>query len=505
MWVLADGTHPLQRILRGHIHQVSSSRWGLNDLTWLVSKCGTMKLEGSAPWRNICRGWATLKQHLLPSQPSNLEEWENLPLWRPHVNHVDKKKVKCSTIAQRLLHHHGFKFMRDVWSVADGLHTWQQASQRGAPPACEAAFQALISNLKAAPEIGPPGKLMDVYFENRDGPEPRLAWHFRLQAQHATERRAPFLSVEEPVRTFRRIGKSLTKIANCRPGAHRRLRRILVRTPAHSTTRIYLGPWRRDRVLTSQYQWTDGTSLHNSSTSQLRLLQVHIQPGGHGALEKWNVQLGSRIPDSLWEVTWMTYRSAAENTFLWQLLYRIPATNKWRLPDRPALDPDTWCPRCPSNTPEDSFHCIWACPASRECWTWCASILSWVSYGRQLPIQLQPAHVFIAEELPQNWKTPVRFWHTLRAITCWIIWKERNKHIFQGEAFSSPRTVALVWHRLSIYVRAAWSDLLSQVRQNRFSLVDARERMDCFFGAEGKIWTLHEVQVRVAPVPPRPP
>lgn len=415
------------------------------------------------------------------------------------------KKAKCTTIAQKLLHQHGFRFMRDVWSVADGLHSWEQVSQGGAPQACERAFQTLISNLKPAPETGPPGKLQDVYFESRICPEQAIVWQYSLQAQHASERRAPFLAEEEPVRMFKRCGRSLMRIANCRPGINTKLRRILVRAPAHSAARVHLGPWRRDRLMISQYNWTDGTSLQNSSTSQLRLLQVYLHPSGHGALTKWNGQLGHQIPDALWQVTWITYRSAAENTFLWQLIYRIPATNKWRLPDRSATDPDTWCPRCPLRTPEDSFHCIWACPASRECWEWSSSIISWVSQGRQQGIQIQPVHIFIAEELPQIWDAPVRLWHTLRAITCWVIWKERNKHIFQGEVFSMPRTVALVWHRLSIYVRAAWNELLSQVRQNRFSLVDAKERMVCFFGAEGKLWTLHEVQVRVSPVPPRPP
>lgn len=73
-----------------------------------------MQIEGLAPWKNVCKGWATLKRRLLPSKLANLEEWENLPLWRPHFNHIDQKLVKCSTVAQRLRYQHGFRFVRDV-------------------------------------------------------------------------------------------------------------------------------------------------------------------------------------------------------------------------------------------------------------------------------------------------------------------------------------------------------------------------------------------------------
>lgn len=87
------------------------------------------------------------------------------------------------------------------------------------------------------------------------------------------------------------------------------------------------------------------------------------------------------VPSNVWSLTWMEYRSAAENTFLWRLLYRILATQRWRFPDRPASDPEMWCTRCSLHVTEDLFHCIWNCPMSRQCWDWCAALLSWVSTG----------------------------------------------------------------------------------------------------------------------------
>lgn len=77
---------------------------------------------------------------------------------------------------------------------------------------------------------------------------------------------------------------------------------------------------------------------------ELRTLQTleHLQ--AHGALRKWEHQIACTIPADVWQMTWIPYRLAAENTFLWQLLYRIPATNKWRFPNFPVMNPDTWCP-----------------------------------------------------------------------------------------------------------------------------------------------------------------
>lgn len=133
----------------------------------------------------------------------------------------------------------------------------------------------------------------------------------------------------ESERTFKTFGHKLLSITNRRPGPNTRTRRIIVRTPAHSSLRFhtFICPWWRDRVLITQYCWEDGTMILNSSTSQLRLLQVHALNDRHGALGKWTAQLGRPVPESLWQLTWINYRSAAENTFLWQLIYRIPATN----------------------------------------------------------------------------------------------------------------------------------------------------------------------------------
>lgn len=205
-------------------------------------------------------------------------------------------------------------------------------------------------------------------------------------------------------------------IPNCGPTQHTTLRRIVVRAPKHSHVCEYMGTRNRENLLLTQYRWSDGTLLVSSSTSQLRLLQVRNRIDTHSTLAKWERQLGRRDLAEVWQATWLKYRLAAKNIFLWQFVYHVPATNRWRLPDRPASYPATWCQKCRLNVPKDVYHCIWDCLNSKECWQWCASILAWVSQGQHRGCRLLSSHVLIAESIPDEWDTPDRLWYTMRAI-----------------------------------------------------------------------------------------
>lgn len=63
VWVALHGDHPLLKISQGHIGGVSHRRWGIADLTWMVSEFGYMKMGGSSTWKNICPGWETLQKN----------------------------------------------------------------------------------------------------------------------------------------------------------------------------------------------------------------------------------------------------------------------------------------------------------------------------------------------------------------------------------------------------------------------------------------------------------
>lgn len=55
LWVSIIDKHPLRDILGNHILQVSQRRWGTSDLSWMVTKCGHLKMGGSTTWQALCQ------------------------------------------------------------------------------------------------------------------------------------------------------------------------------------------------------------------------------------------------------------------------------------------------------------------------------------------------------------------------------------------------------------------------------------------------------------------
>lgn len=214
LWLLAEEEHPLRLILRSHIAQISEKRWGTADTAWIVSNCGTMQLTGSAPWKNLCKGWTHLKSKLAPRRPVNLEEWGALPLWRPHVNHVNRAIVKCHSRALHALKDSGFSCMKDVLDRDGNFITWDVAQQRGAPVTCENAFRLILQNLKPIPELAPQGMLHDIFLEDQDGIGEKLVWQFKVPASRLSERWIPFMDKSDPEGMFRVSGKTLVPIRN---------------------------------------------------------------------------------------------------------------------------------------------------------------------------------------------------------------------------------------------------------------------------------------------------
>lgn len=163
LWIMMNGKHPLRDILREHIESVSWRRWGTRDLAWIVSKCGRVHMTGSAPWQAICKGWNGMKRWLNPLSPANEEEWRNLPLWRPQINHIQPALARCGTAKQKALRECGLHRMEDVLEPNGTFISWEVMQRRGADRACETPFRNLIRNLKAHPEVSPP-ELRKTFF-----------------------------------------------------------------------------------------------------------------------------------------------------------------------------------------------------------------------------------------------------------------------------------------------------------------------------------------------------
>lgn len=313
-------------------------------------------------------------------------------------------------------------------------------------------------------------------------------------------------STYNPVKTFLARSGLLTPSVTAPPPPGTDLHQVIIRKPSgRGKDSLYFGPLSQDSIYLLQHGWLDGTLLLHTSTAQLRHTQAQHKIFPHTALLKWQTQLAIPIPTRLWNLTWLNFRSASENTFLWQLIYRVIATQRWRFPTRSNQDISTWCTRCSLGLREDITHCIWACPLSTECWQWGETLLTASSRNGSNCSGLLPSNVFLADPLPEQWQVPERFWQILRAVVCRQIWKDRNSHYLADKPASSQRVIRKSWHRLRVYLHKEWRYLARKVQMGKMSLEEAENTMHKYFGSNPSIWNLHALTLQVPPVPPRPP
>lgn len=178
IWVTMTGSHPLREILRDHIGQLSQRRWGTRDLSRVVSRCRQLQSKGSSTWRNICQAWHDLKPLITQRRPVNLTEWRALPLWRPHVNHVLEKPVRCFTRAQLQLRDNGLLCMGDILEPAGSIIPWTMAEARGLPRSCQAAFMAMVANLVPTPILDASPTLQEFFVESVGLEGAQMVWGF---------------------------------------------------------------------------------------------------------------------------------------------------------------------------------------------------------------------------------------------------------------------------------------------------------------------------------------
>lgn len=187
IWVTRTGSHPLRSILRDHIGQMSQRRWGTNDLTWIVSPSGRLKTAGSCTWSNICNGWQELKTHIVARRPANIQEWKELPLWRPHVNHRIQSKARCSSQPLRSLRDGGLNRMGDIMRVDGSICSWAEIAMRGIPAHSHAAYRDLLTNLIQVPVLDNSPGLREFFVESTNLPRQQRVWKYMLTAEHCTE------------------------------------------------------------------------------------------------------------------------------------------------------------------------------------------------------------------------------------------------------------------------------------------------------------------------------
>lgn len=339
------------------------------------------------------------------------------------------------------------------------------------------------------------------------GPElSHVVWEFLVPPEETSSDWPSICRNFRPARTFKRRGEILTVSQDVNPSPEWGAHKVQIRFPSGKAGKIrWFGRWDLDSVFMEQYGWKDNLMLLQTSTGQLRKMQTASRFRRHIALNKWENQLNVPIPENIWMSTWLAGRSVCENAFLWQLMYRVIATQRWHFPGRLTSDASTWCSRCLRGVQEDVFHCIWDCTVSRTCWRWCGGILGLASRGGLLLVNLDPAQIFIGEPLPENWHIPDKLWQFMRAIVCWQIWKDRNAHFIEGQRSDPEKVIHTAWHRLGIYLRVEWRALVKQIKSGKIRYGEAELAMQSQFGSNPALWNIHELTLEVPPVPPRPP
>lgn len=150
-----------------------------------------------------------MKKKLEPFPPINKEEWGDLPLWRPHLNHIEQGGVRCSTKAQRALRDVGFLLMKDILDAAGILNTWMAAMVRGALPFCKQAFRVLRDNLRPTPTFVNSNSNGHFYVELLK--EPKVVWKYLLPTSRIASNWMPFMDRSSLEHTYMVAGGRMKK------------------------------------------------------------------------------------------------------------------------------------------------------------------------------------------------------------------------------------------------------------------------------------------------------
>lgn len=304
VWVLGPGEHPLRLILRSHIQDLSKRKWGIADLSWIVSKGGSSESSGSPSWKSICKAWGSLKPLLRHAIPRNTEEWRELPLWRPHVHHISESRVKCTTQAQQRLYQAGILTNGDISTEEGHFKLWEDLPVDIEDTAGRRAYEALVANIRPPAPFDPqPGPHRVYYGEEMSAIQGKI-WLFDVQ-QHSVSSSWPNTrEAALPISTFQSSRGNIKKIARDCPQQSALLHRVLVRhSQRKGNKRSHFGLWSTERNVLLQSKWSDGSPLLDTTTAQLRTLQGLQRLKPHTASARWERDLGCAIPVQIWQET----------------------------------------------------------------------------------------------------------------------------------------------------------------------------------------------------------
>lgn len=233
----------------------------------------------------------------------------------------------------------GIVHMGDILTQEGNFRTWADLLPDGGDRLGERAFLSLLSNLHQGPLMSEAQGLTQMHFESVGPNLDHVIWEFLVPPAETTSNWTRICSLFSPVRAFNRRGGTLSISRVVLPFTGLEADRVLIRFQAGKAGRFtWFGKWNGDSAWMEQFGWKDETPLLHTSTGQLRKMQSARRFVRHKALGKWETQLNALIPENVWMTTWLPGRSSCENAFLWQLVYRVIATQRWRFPERLAED-----------------------------------------------------------------------------------------------------------------------------------------------------------------------
>jgi hypothetical protein len=282
----------------------------------------------------------------------------------PHLNQ-ENTKVDCKANPKQQLRDAGYVNMQDIMKVDGNFRTWEEGPQQVVPASCRRAYGKLLGSLKQQISLSDKRRQkVPVYFQEEVTDVVRKYLVRREEVQRNLE---SLLHRVKPTQAFLIRHNNLTEKQDLPlPSLGYPTYQIIVSerfaASQKKVVKYRVGRITGDQVLSQQFEWSDGLSIFATSTWHMWKLQS-TTTRVHSALVRWREEAGwSPNMRNLWRDTWVPFRSAKENSFLWQVIYRIPATQKWGHPHLERLDTETHCTRCRRQRQEDITHFLWTCP-----------------------------------------------------------------------------------------------------------------------------------------------
>jgi hypothetical protein len=338
LWALQEchNEDMLGELMQHYIKEKSKEKWGLRDFTWMFARSSKTKPVGSNAFQALCYSWESAKQQILPREPDNREQWLDLPLWSFHVNQVQSRAIDCKSNPKQQLLAAGFAKMRDILQEDGTFREWENGPAQRVPASCRRAYSKLLSQVKLIPQLSAVrSQRVSVFMEEVEAGKVR---RYMVKREEVQSTLSVQLSRIKPSQEFRLVHNSLVEQeALTTPQGGSAVIQILVAdkfvAAQKKIVKMKIGSVTSVRKLSQHFMWADGKPIFDTTTRHMRSLMGR-KGLIHRALIKW--QMGSAWTANtgkLWRATWVPFRSAKENCFLWQIIYRTPATQKWRHPN----------------------------------------------------------------------------------------------------------------------------------------------------------------------------